>query len=91
MWTCKQVSRSLEEQDYESLGPLEKMGLKIHVSLCCICRNYNRQRMAMHDVFRKFRQQTEQTAETGTERLPGEARKRMAEKLHSASANADQG
>ena len=55
MFTCKQVSVSLESDDYEQLNRFSKAMLKLHVALCIFCGKYNRQRMTMHDTFREFR------------------------------------
>ncbi|MGY9105841.1 MAG: hypothetical protein ACKVG0_04795 [Alphaproteobacteria bacterium] len=59
MLTCKKVSQSLEKGDYEGLTAFARMGLKVHVALCIFCGAYNRQRMVMHDLFRKLRQKEE--------------------------------
>lgn len=52
MLTCKQVAEALEREDYALLPPFKRFLLKFHVSMCFICRKYNRQRMLMHDMVR---------------------------------------
>jgi len=59
MLTCKQVSKALAEQDYASLPPLKRTGLRLHVALCVVCGKYNRQVMTMQDTVRQFRSREE--------------------------------
>ena len=59
MWTCKQVSKCLAEQDYESLPTRKKLMLKFHVAICAVCGKYNKQVMVMQDAVRTFRQHEE--------------------------------
>lgn len=60
MFTCKQVSKSLSENDYEKLSPLKKCLLKIHVTLCVVCGKFNRQVMDSHDMCRHYREKEEE-------------------------------
>ena len=57
MLTCKQVSKSLDKQDYHDLTPFKRFMLKLHVALCVVCRRYNKQVMLMQDTCRHFRDQ----------------------------------
>jgi hypothetical protein len=54
MLTCKQVSNTLSEEDYEKLSPLRKCLLKLHVKLCIFCGTFNRQVMDNQDMCRHF-------------------------------------
>lgn len=56
MFTCKQVSKTLSENDYEKLPPLKKCLLKIHVALCVVCGKFNRQVMDSHDMCRHYKE-----------------------------------
>lgn len=86
MLTCKQVSRALAEHDYQSLRPLARLGLRVHVALCIVCGRYNRQVMSFHDGVRELRRCQE--AETGPlaerTRLPPDARERLRKSVHDA-------
>ncbi|MFT5473131.1 MAG: hypothetical protein ACI9OU_000334 [Candidatus Promineifilaceae bacterium] len=82
MLTCKKVSQSLEKGDYESLPAFSRMGLKVHVALCIFCGAYNRQRMVMHDLFRKLRQKEDTGELLVNETLSPEARDRIQLTLH---------
>lgn len=75
MWTCKQVSKTLENEDYETLSPWRKLALKLHVSLCMVCGKYNRQVMIMQDHIRTFKSREDEIQET----LPGLAEERKAQ------------
>lgn len=63
MFTCKQVSKSLAKQDYETLPWHRKLGLKLHVVLCLICGRYNRQVMLMQDTCRHYKANEEKALE----------------------------
>lgn len=56
MFTCKQVSKSLSENDYENLTPMKKFMLKLHVALCFVCGKFNRQVMDSQDMCRHYKQ-----------------------------------
>ncbi len=81
MLTCKQVSTSLEERDYESLPARQRLGLKMHVLMCVFCRKYNKQRMVMHDIFRRLRQREESGEALTGEHLSQSARSRIQQQL----------
>ena len=55
MFTCKQVSKSLSEKDYQDLSPIKKLMLKLHVALCFVCGKFNRQVMDSQDMCRHYR------------------------------------
>jgi hypothetical protein len=55
MLTCKQVSKSLSEKDYQDLPPLKKFMLKLHVALCIVCGKFNRQVMESQDMCRHYK------------------------------------
>lgn len=55
MFTCKQVARSLTEQDYAELSPLKRLSLKLHVMLCLVCGRYHRHVMRFQDTVRRYR------------------------------------
>ena len=77
MLTCKQVSKSLEEGDYAGLPSRTRLGLKLHVLLCVFCGKYNKQRMVMHDIFRRLRKREESGDMLQEEHLSEEARSRI--------------
>ena len=56
MFTCKQVSKSLAENDYENLSLIKKCLLKLHVALCIVCGKFNRQVMESHDMCRHYKE-----------------------------------
>ena len=77
MFTCKQVSKSLEEGDYDRLPARSRLGLKVHVLLCMFCGKYNKQRMVMHDIFRQLRKREDVGEMLQEEHLSEEARSRI--------------
>ncbi len=60
MLTCKQVSNALARQDYATLSVIQRSGLKLHVAICLVCGQYNRQVMLMQDAARVFRSREDQ-------------------------------
>lgn len=54
MFTCKQVSRTLENKNYEDLSPFQKAMVRIHIALCVVCGKYNTQVMDMQKLSRCF-------------------------------------
>jgi len=60
MFTCKQVSHALFEEDYEKLPPMRKFFLKLHVKLCVFCGKFNRQVMESQDMCRCYKAHEEE-------------------------------
>lgn len=60
MFTCKQVSKTLSENDYEKLPLLKKCFLKLHVALCVVCGKFNRQVMESQDMCRHYKQKEQE-------------------------------
>jgi hypothetical protein len=56
MLTCKQVSKTLSEKDYDKLSRLRKFWIKLHVKLCVFCGRFNRQVMDSHDMCRCYKE-----------------------------------
>jgi predicted anti-sigma-YlaC factor YlaD len=46
--TCKQAHRMVSEGLDRNLGPLERGRLRIHLSICDACTNFNRQMTILH-------------------------------------------
>jgi len=80
MFTCKQVSKTLSEEDYEKLPFWRKFGLKLHVALCIFCGKYNRQVMVMQDTCRCYKEH-EDELEATRPKLDAEHRQRIREAL----------
>ena len=76
MFTCKQVSKTLSENDYEKLSPFKKCMLKIHVALCVVCGKYNRQVMDSHDMCRHYKER-EKELESSRPTLDGDKKEQL--------------
>ena len=85
MLTCKQVSKSLAEQDYETLSWPRKLCLKIHVALCFVCGRYNRQMMDLHDGIRGYQAYQDAENPAPDSGLTEQQKNRMKEALHTGS------
>jgi hypothetical protein len=56
MFTCKQVSKALSNEDYKNLPPLRRFFLRLHVRLCVFCGKYNLQVMDSQDMCRCYKE-----------------------------------
>jgi hypothetical protein len=84
MLTCKQVHNALANGNYRDLPPLKQWGLRLHVSMCFVCRGFNREIMLFHDTARAFQEHEEELGADTT--LPEDARARIREAVDSARA-----
>jgi hypothetical protein len=75
MLTCKQIHKALANGDYKDLPRMQQWALRMHVSMCFICRRFNRDIMLFQDTARSFREHEENRG--GGERLPDNARDRI--------------
>lgn len=82
MLTCKQVSKALAEQDYRELPYLKRLGLRLHVSLCFVCRGYNGSVMRFQDMARAFRRHEDKS--TPKQQAPEESKKRWQNSISDA-------
>jgi hypothetical protein len=64
MLTCKQVSRALAEQDYKEFSIFKRIGLRLHVAVCLVCKGYNGNVMLFQDMARAFRRFEESSSGT---------------------------
>ncbi|MFL2842911.1 MAG: hypothetical protein ACJ0BQ_00995 [Coraliomargaritaceae bacterium] len=63
MFTCKQVSKSLQQKDYKKLPLVKRMFLQLHVKLCVFCGKFNRQVMENQDICCHYRKHEEEILE----------------------------
>ena len=80
MFTCKQVSKSLSENDYEKLSPFKKRLLKLHVALCAVCGKFNRQVMDSQDMCRHYKEK-EPELESSRPKMEEDKKKQLKELL----------
>ncbi len=85
MFTCKQVSRALENENYEDMTPLRKAFLRFHIAICIVCGKYNTQVMEMHKLSRCF---CEQEVVGGDVALSDEKREQIKQALADAEHDA---
>ena len=84
MFTCKQVSKSLSEKDYQDLPLTKKCMLKLHVALCIVCGKFNRQVMETQDMCRHYKKK-EPEMESSRPRLDEYKRKQLKKLLDQES------
>lgn len=56
MFTCKQVSKALHEEDYSQMSPLRRFFLRLHLRLCVVCGKYNKQVIESQDMCTCYKQ-----------------------------------
>lgn len=86
MWMCRQVAKALAEQDYESLPPLRRWGLRLHVKLCVMCGKFHKQVMIMQDGVRTFRREEESLDGEG-DGMTEASKKKLSEAVNRASGS----
>lgn len=75
MMTCKQVSKALAEGDYKELPWARRFLLHLHIALCFICRQSNRQVMLFYDIVRAYKRHED--SHPSTVSLPDDAKQRI--------------
>ena len=81
MWTCKRVAEALAETNYEDLPRWQCLGLKLHVSLCCICSRYHKGVMVMQDCARILAEREKEGCCQQPDCLPEGAKERIKKRL----------
>jgi hypothetical protein len=84
MWTCKQVARGLAEKHYDDLPKWKRIGLKVHVALCVICRRYHKDVMLMQDCARALSEREQEGSCQLPASLADDAKARMKKQLQDA-------
>lgn len=54
MFTCKQVSKSLNKKNFQDLPVWKRMFIKLHVKCCIFCGKYNTQVIDTHEMCREL-------------------------------------
>ena len=54
MFTCKQVSNSLNKKNFQDLPFWKRVLIKLHVKLCVFCGKYNTQVIDTHEMCREL-------------------------------------
>ena len=54
MFTCKQVSDSLNRKNFQDLPHWKRLLIKLHVKCCIFCGKYNTQVIETHDMCREL-------------------------------------
>ncbi|MAV39096.1 MAG: hypothetical protein CML12_00755 [Puniceicoccaceae bacterium] len=64
MFTCKQVSDSLNKAHFHSLPKWKQCMIKLHVKFCTFCGKYNTQVIENHEMCQHFRQNESKVNDT---------------------------
>ena len=64
MFTCKQVSNSLNQKNFQDLPQWKRLLIKLHVKFCIFCRKFNTQVIETHDMCRELIKNEEESLES---------------------------
>lgn len=64
MFTCKQVSNSLNQKNFRDHPLWKRLLIKLHVKCCFFCGKYNTQVIQTHDMCRELIKSEEESLES---------------------------
>ena len=64
MFTCKQVSNSLNQKNFQDLPLWKRLLIKLHVKCCIFCGKYNTQVIETHEMCRELIKNEEELIES---------------------------
>ena len=53
--TCREAARLLLQREHRQLGPLERLGLRLHLAICEMCTRFNGQVSLMNRAMDRWR------------------------------------
>ena len=53
--TCREAARLLLQREHRRLGPLERLGLRLHLGICEMCTRFNGQLTLMDRAMDRWR------------------------------------
>jgi hypothetical protein len=53
--TCREAARLLIEREHRRLGPLERLGLRLHLGICRMCTRFSGQLSLMNRAMERWR------------------------------------
>ena len=56
MFTCKQVSESLNKENFNTLPKWKQCAIKLHIKLCVFCGKYNKQVIDHHTMCQHYKE-----------------------------------
>ena len=90
MFTCKQVSNSLNKKNFKDLPPWKRFLIKLHVKCCIFCGKYNTQVIDTHEMCREFINREEESLQSDfcTNCLEEENKRELKEKIRQSTDSA---
>ncbi len=84
MYSCRQVSYILSDALERRLKPVEWLNLRLHLTICGMCRNYAHNIRVLEDVLVRLRQQVDD----GTQQLSVRDRELILRNLEAITGHA---
>ena len=90
MLTCKQVSNSLNQKNFQDLPLWKRFLIKLHVKCCIFCGKYNTQVIETHDMCRELIKNEKELLESDccNIRLEEDNKEALKEKIRQSSESA---
>jgi hypothetical protein len=85
MRTCREVSRLISESMDRRLPFGQRVGLRIHISMCRFCSRYRRQLILIREAMRRYLDVVEPSETFPSMTLSNDARRRILQTVASAS------
>jgi hypothetical protein len=85
---CRDAARMLSESMDRRLTPPERLGLRVHLLLCGLCRRYGRQLIFLRKLMGAFAKILETGSPPGASEMSAEARARVRERLERSRPDA---
>ena len=64
MFTCKQVSDTLNQENFKDLPLWKRIFIKLHIKCCIFCGKYNSQVIDTHEMCRELIKNEEESLES---------------------------
>jgi len=81
MLSCQKASGLIEKKLHFSLGPIEKVQLFMHTSMCEACRSYQKQSKDMDSLLNDHIHSNTDTPDSNHEALSGDFKDQIIKKL----------
>jgi hypothetical protein len=83
--SCEEVTRLVSESLDRPLPLRKRIGLRLHFTICVLCRRYGKQLRFITDAVRSHPERVDGHEQTGTPTLSAEAHERMKRALSARS------
>jgi predicted anti-sigma-YlaC factor YlaD len=87
MRSCQEITRLVSEGLDRQLSWRERLALRMHLTMCSLCRAYRRQLLGLRHLFREGFREGPPAGVWPEERLSEEAKQRIKQRLSSSDSS----